>query len=180
PRWNGEPLAGKTILLHCEQGLGDTLQFIRYAQYAKNLGATVICEVQKQLMLLLANTPGINMLLEQDAPLPPHDYQIPLLSMAHILGIPPGQPPYLFASAERLAFWKDRIAQIPGFKIGIAWQGEPDFKYDWRRSIPLAEFAPLARLPGHSLISLQKFNGVDQIAKNRQAVPVIELEPEID
>src|SRR5438132_1644863 len=85
PRWNGEPLVGKTILLHCEQGLGDTLQFIRYAQYAKNLGATILCEVQKPLMRLLANTPGIHTLLEEGAALPPHDYQIPLLSMAHIL-----------------------------------------------------------------------------------------------
>jgi tetratricopeptide (TPR) repeat protein len=180
PRWNGEPLAGKTILLHCEQGLGDTLQFIRYAQYAKNLGATVLCEVQKPLVRLLANTPGIDRLLEEGSELPPHDYQIPLMSMAQVLGIPPQQQPYLFAAAERLAFWKERIGQIPGFKIGIAWQGASVFKYDWLRSIPLAQFAPLARLPGHTLISLQKFEGVDQIAANRETVPVVELKPEID
>lgn len=180
PRWNGEPLSGKTILLHCEQGLGDTLQFIRYAQYAKNLGATVLCEVQKALMRLLANTPGIHALLEEGADLPAHDYQIPLLSTAGILGILPQQSPYIFAAPDQIEFWKDRIAQIPGFKIGIAWQGEPVFKYDWLRSIPLAAFAPLSRLPGHSLVSLQKFNGVDQIAANRQTAPVIELEPAID
>jgi tetratricopeptide (TPR) repeat protein len=180
PRWNAEPLAGKTILLHCEQGLGDTLQFIRYAQYAKNLGATVVCEVQKPLLRLLANTPGIDALVEEGGALPPHDFQIQLLSMANILGIPPRQQAYLFASAERVGFWKDRIDQIPGFKIGIAWQGEPVFKYDWLRSIPLSEFAPLARLSGHSLISLQKFNGVEQVAVNRETVPVIELQPEID
>src|SRR5262245_29498053 len=179
-RWNGEPLLGKTILLHCEQGLGDTLQFIRYAQYAKNLGATVICEVQKPLARLIENTPGIDTLLEEGAALPPHDFQIPLMSMARILGIPPGQQPYLFASAERLAFWKDRIDQIPGIKIGVAWQGARVFKYDWLRSIPLSQFAPLARLPGHTLISLQKADGVDQIAKNRDTVPVVELQPEID
>ena len=175
PRWNGEPLVGKTILLHCEQGLGDTLQFIRYAQYAKNLGATVICEVQKPLLRLLTNTPGIQTLVEEGATLPPHDLQIPLLSMAQLLGIPRHQPPYLFASAERLEFWKERLAQVPGFKIGIAWQGAPIFKYDWLRSVPLAQFAPLARLPGHTLISLQKFDGLDQIAKNRDAVPVVLL-----
>ncbi len=180
PRWNGEPLAGKTIVLHCEQGLGDTLQFIRYAQYAKNLGAAVICEVQKALLRLLANTPGIDELLEEGAALPAHDYQIPLMSMAQILGIPPRQQPYLFASPERIEFWKERVGQIQGFKIGIAWQGASIFKYDWLRSIPLAQFAPLARLSGHTLISLQKFEGVDQIAANREAVPVVELEPEID
>src|SRR5207248_8523307 len=129
---------------------------------------------------LLASTPGIDSLLDESAALPPHDYQIPLLSTANILGILPQSKPYLFAAADRIDFWKDRLAQIPGFKIGIAWQGEPIFKYDWLRSIPLAQFAPLARLPGHSLVSLQKFNGVDQIAANRQTVPLIELQPEID
>src|SRR5439155_17432935 len=129
PSWNGEPLGSKTILLHCKQGLGDTMQFIRYAQRVKNLGATVICEVQKQLLPLLGSTPGIDLLVEERAALPPHDCQIPLLSMANIFGIPPLQAPYLFASQERLDFWKGRLAHIPGFKIGIAWQGEPVFKY---------------------------------------------------
>jgi hypothetical protein len=180
PRWQGEPLAGKTILLHAEQGLGDTLQFIRYAERLKNLGATVFCEVQKTLTPLLARTRGVDLLIPQDAPLPAHDYQIPLLSLARLLGIPPNQPAYLFAPQDRLDFWKPRIAQIPGVKIGIAWQGEANFKYDWLRSVPLSEFAPLAQLPGHSLISLQKYNGLDQIAANRQSVPVVELNPEID
>jgi len=180
PRWLGESLAGKTILLHAEQGLGDTLQFVRYGQHLKKLGATVHCEVQKSLMRLLARTPGIDALIPQDAALPDHDFQIPLLSLARLLGIPSNQPAYLFAPQDRLDFWNPRIAQIPGFKIGIAWQGEANFKYDWLRSIPLSQFAPLANLKGHSLISLQKYNGVDQIAANRQTVPVIELQPEID
>jgi tetratricopeptide (TPR) repeat protein len=180
PRWQGEPLAGKTIVLHAEQGLGDTLQFIRYAQYLKQQGGTIYCEVQKSLVPLLARTPGIDLLIPQDAPLPEHDYQIPLLSLARLLGIPPNQPAYLFAPQDRLDLWKPRIAQIAGIKIGIAWQGEANFKYDWLRSIPLSEFAPLAQLPGHSLVSLQKYNGVDQIVANRQNVPLIELNPEID
>ena len=180
PRWQGEPLAGKTILLHCEQGLGDTLQFIRFAQRVKKLGATVICELQPALLPLLSFTPGIDAFVTEGAPLPPHDFQIPLLSLAGLLGIPENQPPYLFAAPARVDFWKDRLAEIPGFKIGIAWQGEPTFKYDWLRSIPLAQFAPLARLPGHALISLQKHQGLDQIATNRQNVPIIQLQPEID
>jgi tetratricopeptide (TPR) repeat protein len=180
PRWQGEPLAGKTILLHAEQGLGDTLQFIRYAEHLKNLGATVFCEVQKALTPLLARTRGVDLLIPQEAPLPGHDYQIPLLSVARLLGIRPNQPAYLFAPEDRLDSWKARVAQIPGVKIGIAWQGEANFKYDWLRSIPLSEFAPLAQLPGYSLVSLQKYNGVDQIATNRQSVPVVELNPEID
>jgi tetratricopeptide (TPR) repeat protein len=180
PIWRGEELAGKTILLHCEQGLGDTLQAIRYARHIQARGARVICEVQKPLLPLLARTPGIDVLIAEHADLPPHDYQIVLLSVPRLLGIPPDEPPYLFASEERLGFWKDRIESIPGLKIGIAWQGDSTFEYDWLRSIPLAEFAPLAAVPNCSLISLQKFEGVEQIAANRETVPVMELEPEID
>jgi len=180
PRWQGEPLAGQTILLHCEQGLGDTLQFIRYAELVKRLGATVVCEVQKSLVKLLTLTPGIDRLIEEGAELPPHDFQIPLGSLPRLLGIPAQQTPYLFAAPERVAFWKEALAKIPGRKIGIAWQGEPHFKYDWLRSVPLAQFAPLAEVPGVTLVSLQKFRGVEQIAANRDAVPVVELQPEID
>jgi tetratricopeptide (TPR) repeat protein len=180
PRWQGEELQGKTILLHCEQGLGDTLQFIRYAQQVQALGATVICEVQKVLLALLRRTPGIDVLIGEGDVLPAHDVQIPLLSVARILGIREAQPPYFLAEPERMELWRSRIAKIPGFKIGIAWQGEPNFKYDWLRSVPLKEFTPLARVPGCSLISLQKYRGVEQIEANRTDVPVIVLEPPID
>ncbi len=180
PMWRGEDLAGKTILLHCEQGLGDTLQAIRYARHIQARGARVICEVQKPLLPLLARTPDIDQLVAEDSELPPHDFQIALFSVPRLLGIPPNEPPYLFAAGERLAFWKDRIQSTPGRKIGIAWQGDSTFEYDWLRSIPLAEFAPLAAVTNCRLISLQKFQGVEQIAANRQTVPVIELEPEID
>jgi tetratricopeptide (TPR) repeat protein len=180
PRWQGEPLDGKTILLHCEQGLGDTLQFIRYAELVKRLDATVVCEVQQPLIKLLALTPGIDKLIEEGANLPSHDLQIPLGSLPRLLGIPAQQRPYLFAAPERVAFWKEVLARIPGRKIGIAWQGEPKFKYDWLRSVPLAQFAPLAQLKGVTLISLQKFRGVEQIAANRDTVPVVELQREID
>lgn len=180
PRWQGEPLAGKTILLHAEQGLGDTLQSIRYARHIQAAGTKVVCEVQKLLVPLLSRTPGIDQLVAEGDELPPHDFQIRLLSIPRLLGIPANEPPYLFASDERLAFWKERIQEIPGSKIGIAWQGDSTFEYDWLRSIPLAEFAPLAAVPNCHLISLQKFEGVEQIAANRQTVPVIELKPEID
>jgi tetratricopeptide (TPR) repeat protein len=180
PRWQREPLAGKTILLHAEQGFGDTLQGIRYARHIKAAGATVVCEVQKPLVPLLSRTPGIDQLLADGEDLPAHDFQIPLLSIPHLLGIPLDEPPYLFASDERLKFWKDRIQSIPGIKVGIAWQGDSTFEYDWLRSIPLAEFAPLVAVPNCHLISLQKYEGVEQVAANRHTVPVIELEPEID
>jgi hypothetical protein len=167
-------------LLHAEQGLGDTLQGIRYARHIQKAGAAVICEVQKPLLPLLARTPGIDQLLAADEELPNHDFQIRLLSIPRLLGIPENEPPYLFASPERVAFWKERLGAIPGRKIGIVWQGDTTFEYDWLRSISLAEFAPLAGVPNCRLISLQKFAGTEQIAAHREAVPVIELEPEID
>src|SRR5262249_28718301 len=180
PRWGGEPLTGKTILVHCEQGLGDTLQFIRYAQHLKGRGARVICEAQKALVPLLARTPGIDALVAEGGELPPHDVQMRPLRRGGRLAIPQNQPPYLFAVKERLDFWGQRLAAIGGRKIGIAWQGEPSYRYDWIRSFPLAQFAPLARVPGCSLISLQKHLGLGQIAAHRESVPGIELSPEID
>jgi tetratricopeptide (TPR) repeat protein len=180
PLWRGEPLGGKTILLHAEQGLGDTLQCIRYAHHIKKRGATVVAVVQKALVKLVSRTPGIDTLLAEGVDLPPHDFQVPLLSIPRVLGIPPNESPYLFPDEELVTFWKQRLSQIAGFKIGIAWQGDSTFKYDWLRSIPLAEFAPLTKVPNCHLINLQKFEGIEQIATNCHHVPVIELEPQID
>jgi tetratricopeptide (TPR) repeat protein len=180
PRWQGEDLTGRTILLHAEQGLGDTLHFIRYARELKARGASVLAEVQRPLIPLLSRTPGVDAFIPDGETLPPHDVQIPLLSIPAVIGMPTDASPYLFADPERTALWRERLAAIPGFKIGIGWQGDANFKYDWLRSVPLAEFQPLADVPGVTLISLQKNLGVEQLAANKERVPVRLLEPEID
>jgi len=185
PLWDGSLLGGGTILLYAEQGLGDTLQFIRYAPLVKQRGGKVIVECQPSLLRLLARAPGIDHLVAQGAPLPPFDVQAPLLSLPRILRTAlatiPAKVPYLHADAELVKHWKSWKSEVGSrksehlhltadirhrtsdFLVGIAWQGNPAFRGDRFRSIPLSSFAPLAGLDGVQLISLQKGPGTDQL-----------------
>ncbi|MGA2254974.1 MAG: tetratricopeptide repeat protein [Thermoguttaceae bacterium] len=184
PLWNGESLAGKTILLHAEQGLGDTIQFVRYVPLVRRYNARVIVECQKPLLRLLAGCPGIDQLIGEGDELPAFDVHAPLMSLPAIVNttlesIPAGVP-YIFAAPELVAHWQERLGSIEGFKIGISWQGNPRFRGDRFRSIPLRYFAALARLPGVSLISLQKGAGREQLAEVRNDFPVVDLGDELD
>jgi tetratricopeptide (TPR) repeat protein len=167
PRWDGGSLEDQTILLHTEQGLGDTLQFIRYASLLKSRGATVLIECQPPLGAILSSCPGIDRVLERGARLPDFDVQSPLPSVPGILRTSvadvPAPVPYLFPREEQVQQWRSRLNPVPGFKVGIAWQGNPKYRNDRRRSVPLAAFAPLAKVPGVRLYSLQKGHGVDQL-----------------
>jgi hypothetical protein len=170
PRWKGEPLAGRTLMLLAEQGLGDTIHFVRYARALKKQGARIVLACQAALGRLLASAPGVDELyiLGSAGELPPCDFCIPLLSVPGALGTTaatiPREVPYLSADPELVARWRADLAGVDGFKIGIAWQGSRSFDLDRWRSIPLAQFAPLARLPGVRLISLQKGFGSEQVA----------------
>jgi len=167
PCWDGRPLDGKTILLYAEQGLGDTLQFIRYAAVVKQRGGTVVAECQPALLRVLAGCAGIDHLLPQGGPLPACDVRAPMLSLPLLCGTTvttiPAEVPYLVADRSRIEHWRDRLAVVSGFKVGICWQGNPRNKNDRRRSVPLAQFAPLAAIRGVHLVSLQKGPGVDQL-----------------
>jgi hypothetical protein len=184
PLWSGESLAGKTILLHAEQGLGDTIQFVRYAPLVKRYDARVIVECQKPLLRLLAGCPGIDRLIGEGEELPAFDVQAPLMSLPAILNTTlenmPADVPYIFAAPELVARWRERLGSIEGFKIGISWQGNPRFPGDRFRSIPLRCFAALARLPGVRLISLQKGAGREQLVEVRDDFPVVDLADELD
>jgi tetratricopeptide (TPR) repeat protein len=180
PRWDGTSLAGKTILLLSEQGLGDTLQFIRYVPLVRERAPggsqppVVVLETQKRLAPLLAGYPGIDRVIAQGEPRPEFDVYAPLMSLPALFGtdaatIPAGVP-YLGADAERIAAWRRRLADMPGFKIGIAWQGNPKYKWDKQRSVPLTQFAPLAKLEGVQLISLQKGPGTEQLGGQESGV----------
>jgi len=179
-RWDGGTLEGRTILLHCEQGLGDTLQFIRYGRLLQRLGAKVVAEVQKPLASLLANCQGLDQAVAAGNPLPAFDLHSPLLSLPGVLRTTldsvPADVPYVFADDRLVEVWRGRLASIDGFKVGIAWQGNTVYRGDRQRSIPLAEFAPLARLPGVRLVSLQKGFGTEQLA-SRPAAQVPRCQP---
>ena len=170
PRWTGvEPLAGKTLLVHAEQGLGDTLQFGRYIPLLEALGARVIFEVQPVLKRLLGSLAMRGTLLGRGETLPPFDLHIPLLSLPLALktdsGSIPGGVPYLRVEPDALQTWSARLAELPGLKVGLNWHGNPQaekFSALQARSFPLAAAGALARVPGVSLVSLQKGAGAEQ------------------
>jgi tetratricopeptide (TPR) repeat protein len=158
PLWLGDaPVSGKTLLLHAEQGLGDTIQFIRYAPLLAGRGAKVVCEVQPELRSLLSQFDNIQ-IVAQGEPLPPFDLHCPLLSLPLAFATKPGTipaaVPYLAPAAERLAHWRDRLPeQRP--RAGFVWSGSPSHKNDRNRSIPLARLAALFEDPPLRCFSLQ-------------------------
>ncbi len=167
PVWDGSPLEGRTILLAFEQGLGDTLQFIRYAPLVKQRGGTVIVACQQALLALLSGCAGIDRLVAHEGTLPDHDVYATLLSLPRIFGTTletiPAQVPYLTPDAGLVERWRKEVGELADFKVGIVWQGNPQHRKDRQRSAPLSCFAPLARLPGVRLFSLQKGAGTEQL-----------------
>jgi tetratricopeptide (TPR) repeat protein len=174
PLWGGEPIEGKTILLHAEQGLGDTLQFCRFVPLVAARGARVILEVQRPLARLVGTLPGAAETIVRGDDLPPFDLHCPLMSLSLAFGttlesIPAA--PYLAADPDFAGHWLPRIEAIPGLRVGVVWAGQPGLKRDHQRSMPLDRLAPLAAVPGVSLVSLQKGAGTRQ-ARDPSAPPM--------
>jgi tetratricopeptide (TPR) repeat protein len=184
PEWDGSDLAGRTILLHAEQGLGDTIHFIRYARLVKDRGGQVVVECQPALLPLLTGVAGIDRLVAAGSKLPPFDVHGPLLCLPRIfrtcLTCIPRAVPYLRADPALVEHWGKELEPLGGFKIGIAWQGNPTFRFDRRRSISLAQFAPLAQVEGVRLISLQHGAGTEQLAALEGQFPVLDLTHRLD
>jgi tetratricopeptide (TPR) repeat protein len=161
PLWLGEEeLGGRTILLHAEQGFGDAIQFARYVPLLAARGARVVLEVPPQLTRLLSSVEGAALVVGRGEALPPFDFHCPLLSLPLAFKtrpdtIPAGVP-YLFASADRVAKWKQSLPQTGMRRIGVAWAGNPNFKGDRTRSIGLARLAPLLSAGGTAFFSLQR------------------------
>jgi hypothetical protein len=144
PRWQGEDLAGKRLLLYSEAGLGDTLQFCRYASLCARLGATVILEVQAPLVGLLERLEGVSQVIAAGTALPSFDCQSPLLSLPLAfqtrVGDIPAPPSYLRAEDTRIAQWQARLGRHSRPRIGLVWSGNPQNAIDARRSVKLAEW----------------------------------------
>ena len=160
PLWLGEyPLGRKIILLHAEQGLGDTIQFVRYAPLLAHAGAGVIVEVQGELKPLLAGLDGVTVIARGDA-LPAFDVHCPLgslpLALKTELASVPAAIPYLRASEDRLAKWRSRLEALPGRRVALAFAGNPDHINDRNRSIALSRLRPLLATPGVSFVSVQR------------------------
>jgi tetratricopeptide (TPR) repeat protein len=169
PQWDGSPLQGRTILLSTEQGMGDSLQFIRYVALVRKRGGRVIVMCPRSLHRLLRRSLEIDQLLGPGDELPAFDTHAALLSLPALLGTTlatiPAEVPYLRTDDDVVERWRHELGPVDGFKIGIAWQGRTEHKGDRLRSVPLQAFAPLAALDGIRLISLQKGPGTDQISR---------------
>ena len=166
PEWTGEvSLGGKTLLLWSEQGLGDTLQFCRYADLAKAAGATVILQVEAPLVALLSTLKGGAAVLAKGEPLPPFDLHASLMSLPHAFGTTletvPAEVPYLRAAPDKVAAWAGRLGPATRPRVGLAWAGgfqaeRTDLRTVYqRRDIPLAMLASLAGADV-DFVSLQK------------------------
>jgi hypothetical protein len=168
PQWRGDPAEGRTLLIHAEQGYGDTLQFCRYAPLAAAKGLRVILEAPKPLTRLLRSLPGVERVVAHGEALPQFDLHCPMLSMPLALGTTittiPGRVPYLHAKPKQVVAWRTRLSALEnqGPRIGLVWAGNPrahrlaNAATDRRRSMAPDRLAPLLELPGLHFFSLQK------------------------
>jgi tetratricopeptide (TPR) repeat protein len=161
PCWRGESLSGKTLLLHGEQGLGDSIQFIRYASLLKQQGAKILFHGSARLEKIFKTVRGIDQFIPEGELLPEYDFYLPLLSTPHRLGTTletiPSEESYLNADLELVSFWRDKLCPYQhAFRVGINWRGGQGIPaWQWR-DVPLEFFAPLARIPGVQCVRLQQ------------------------
>jgi len=184
PKWDGQGLAEKTIFIHAEQGLGDTIQFVRFVSILKGMGSTVIFGCQKQLYKLLRGFHDIDFLITEGDDIPPFDFHESLLSLPRILQTSldsiPATVPYLFADESLVNQWREKLAGIAGFRVGINWQGRGGLRDSRKRDIPLDMFAALASLSGVQLISLQKGSGREPLLTANFRTPIIDFGEQLD
>ncbi len=168
--WSGENTAGR-VLIHAEQGLGDTLQFCRYLPLAGER-AEIVLEVQRPLVGLLNRLPGVSRVVAAGDPLPDFDFHCPLLTLPRVmrttLDTIPMQNPYLVADPTRVAAWRERLSNIQGLRVGLVWAGGIVTPRNRQRSISPDKLEMLSGIPGVRFISLQKYQVKDA---NRQSPP---------
>jgi tetratricopeptide (TPR) repeat protein len=179
PAWDGSPLNGRILFLRAEQGMGDTIQFIRYANLLKEQGGRIMVECQPQLVPVLRSCPAIETIIVPGDVPPHYDVYALLLSLPKLMGTTldtiPADIPYLFADPALVERWREELSGLEGFKVGIVWQGNTMHKMDNMRSVQLELFALLAKVPGVQLVSLQVGEGSEQLAAQEGHFPVMDL-----
>lgn len=177
--WAGEDLAGRTILIHSEQGFGDTIQFIRYAALLAEKGARVILETHPPLVRLMRSAPGVDQVVARGAVLPKADFEAPILSLPHLfattLDTIPARFPYLGPPPEVSMGLGDFDSETDT-NIGIVWAGRPSHKNDRNRSCPLSQFQPLGQIAEVRLFSLQ----AGDVGSDLTGGQIIDLAPELE
>lgn len=187
PLWDGQaPIAGKTLLIRREQGFGDALQFARYALQIAASGGRVVLAVPAPLVRILQTLPCQPVVIAEDKPPPPHDYQCWMLSLPYLFRttletIP--APPYLFPDPEAIGRWATRMSGDERPKVGVLWAGRPAAAMDGDRSFPLATLAPVLNETGLCFYSLQKDDLGDERRRELQESPwadqMIDWTPEL-
>jgi tetratricopeptide (TPR) repeat protein len=176
PMWKGENVAGKTILLHAEQGFGDTLQFCRYAELLAERGARVVLEVQAELQSLLHSLPGVETVIAAGNALPAFDFHCPMASLPLGFGTTletiPDKTPYLTPPADRVALWQKKLGPRSKPRVGLVWSGNPNQSNDHNRSMRLGELTALLELPHIQVVSLVK-------APRERDLPLLKANPQV-
>lgn len=181
--WSGEPLDGKTILLQAEQGLGDIIQFVRYAAELSDQGAHVLLAGPGRLAQLLSEFEALAGYIDAAGPMPAADYHAPLMSLPHRLkcGVIGGGEAYLSADPTAITRWRDRLLPLEGRKIGFAWQGNIGYEMDFARSIPAALIAQsIDATDDFQLIALQQGYGRAQLGEISSHSRVVDLGDDVD
>jgi tetratricopeptide (TPR) repeat protein len=174
PLWRGEPLNGARILLHAEQGLGDTVQFLRYVPLMQAAGGTVILDLPKSMLRLAAELPGVATLVATGEALPEFEWHCPLMSLPLALGTSmesiPARVPYFDVPVEAAHSAESIAWPMDGLRAGLVWSGNPEFPEDRLRSIPLAGFEAVLRVEGVRFFSLQMGTPASQLSAIDAAV----------
>jgi tetratricopeptide (TPR) repeat protein len=184
PQWDGGDLHGQRILLHAEGGIGDTVQFIRYAPLVAERGGWVIVSCQPEMVELVRSCAAVQESLASGQPLPPFDVHCPLMSLPLAfktdLQSIPSTTPYLKADADRIAAWSRRLPPDPHRpRIGLAWAGQPQNRNDRNRSIRLDQLAPLSAMKEARFFSLQKGPAADQARRPPAGMELIDYADEL-
>ncbi len=182
PRWDGSPLKGRTILVYCEQGLGDAIQFSRYVPMLAKKGGRVILEAQQPLISLLASLEGVERVVLKSATPPITDFHIPLLSLPYLFGTTattvPAIVPYLSPPGDKVAHWQTLLGERhEEFRIGLVWAGKP--MPDPNRSCPPDFLAPLLAISGTCFYSLQYGEQYQLPLSKEMAAQVVDLADDI-
>ncbi|WP_448207377.1 tetratricopeptide repeat protein [Azospirillum sp. sgz302134] len=169
PAWDGRVRAGATLLIHADRGLGDAIQFIRYAPLLRARGMRVVFLGPSGLLDLIRASGLVDAAHDYDGPLPDHDAHAHVLSLTHLMGTEldgiPADIPYLRAPEEAVGRWGGRLAGLPGLKVGLVWAGAAQFRYDRQRSPRLEPLLPLTTIPGASVVALQVGHGREDLER---------------
>ena len=188
PAWEGEDLNGRTILVHDEQGYGDTFQFVRYLPLVQARGARVVFECHDKLGPVLRGCKGYDQLIErvsvESVPDASFDVQVSLMSLPRIFNTRlesiPAQIPYLKAAGDLAEKWKVRLENDKRFRVGICWAGSPRHTNELVRSCSLQDFSVLSEIEGLALYSLQKGAAAEEAVRLAKPFEIVRLDLELD